>query len=253
MHDAFLAAIRRQQSKRVLTVDEEGTRGMIITTTYGSEVFENSHAKFHVFSHKCLTRPPQQTQAQQVSGRGNHKGFCFTWLAAKDDPTGFGVSRIGSQRKFPAAPGLREEFGSWKTCQFQVVEGGIIRLFGSRKVGRGPPALLACMFLEVHEHAPLLKVYARLTGDHRAQGPEVLVFEGKAYPITLGQATDLQVVVDGYNGAAYEDYNQEVLFRVHEVVPATMARQRVVTSDITNSDGQVVRIRRAVRRRAIQV
>ncbi len=223
---------------------------MLITVTYGKEVFERSHAKFHVFSHKCLTRPIHSDSGNSGSST---KGFCFMWQAAKDDPTGFGVTRVGGQRKSQAAPGLRDEFGNWNSCQFHVVEGGIVRLFGSRKSGNGPPALNACMFLEMNELAPLLKVYGRLTGDHRAAADEVLAFEGKAYQITLEMAAEMQVVLDGNFRASYEDYNQDILFRVHEVAPGIAPRARTITTHVTNSDGDRVRVIRAARRRAIQV
>lgn len=224
---------------------------MLVTVTYGKEVFEDSNAKFHAFSHKCLTRPTQSALEDQMVGRTD-KGLCFMWQAAKDDSTGFGVRRVGGQSRTQAAPGLREEYGAWNTQQFDVGAGGIVRLFGSKKVGR-TPALIACMFLEVHEHAPYLKVHARLTGDSRAQRDEVLVFEGRAYPITLDQATLMQVVLDSHRGAAYEDYNQQAMFRVQEVAPATSTRPTISANVVTNSEGNQVRVTRATRRRAIQV
>ena len=229
---------------------------MLVTVTYGKEVFEDSSAKFHAFSHKCVTRPVQSSledQMTQVVGRPTTgKGLCFMWQAAKDDSTGFGVRRVGGQTRTQAAPGLRDEYGAWSTQQFEVEEGRIVRLFGSKKMGR-TPALIACMFLEVHDHAPYLKVYARLTGDSRAQGPEVLIFEGKAYPITVSQATIMRVALDSFQGAAYEEYNQEAMFRVQEIAPATSTRPTISSNFITNSEGNQVQVTRATRRRAIQV
>ena len=225
---------------------------MLITITYGKEVFDQSAAKFHAFGHKCLTRQVQSNLEDQVAGRTD-KGICFMWQAAKDDPTGFKVRRHGGHQRTSAAPGLRDEFGAWTTQQYEVEQGCIIRLFGSKKMGNHQPALIACMFLEAHEHAPYLKVYARLTGDHRAQGPEVLAFEGRAYHITLRQAAAMQVVLDRYQGSAYEDYNQEALFRIQEIAPATNTRPQISTNVVTNSDGNRVNVTRASRRRAIQV
>lgn len=227
---------------------------MQITVRYGQETFEQSNAKFQIFSHRCKSR---MRDADVATGRGSAtKGWCHLWQAAKDDPS-FGARRVGGLNKYPAAPGYREDaFGKWSEGHYDVSDGAIIRLFGYRKLAarRGARMTVANLLLDVDQRAPLLKVYGQGTGDDRAAGREVLVFEGRAYRLTLDDAATLQVVLEGGdNRSSYQDYNQDALFRVVEVAAAIAARPRIITTTLVNSDGEEVTLTRATRRRAIQV
>lgn len=214
---------------------------MLISVTFGNENFQNSSAKYQMFA--CRSSEHVDIEPAQK----------HLWMAAKDGNAI--IRRHGGINKVPAAPGYKEELGKWSTCQYDVPEGLVIKLYGMRKLpemvsGRH---MTASMFLQSREEAALIRVTALLTGDGRAGQSEISMFEGRADLITLQDARDLGVSIQAHHASQFEDYNQDTLFRIEMLSEMISARPTVQANVVQNTQGESVRVVTPRRTRAIQV
>jgi hypothetical protein len=219
----------------------EGTSNMLISVTFGNETFQQSSAKYQLFA--CRSALHTNIEPQQK----------HLWIACRDADAS--IQRHGGLNVVPAAPGYRTEMGKWSTAQYDAPEGLVIKLFGQRKLAEMVTGrhTNASVYLMIREEAALVRVVGRLTGDPRATGSEIVMFEGRADVLSLQDVADAGVLVHGQHAAQSEDYNVNTLFTVTELSPEISGRVTVAAQEIENTQGETRRVVTPRRRRAIQV
>ena len=213
---------------------------MLITITFGNENFQRSNSKYQLFGVAC----------GQIGGWDPVQKHL--WMLDCQDGL---ISQHGAQTKVDAAPGYKAEFGKWTTRQYQVPEGLLIKLYGKRKLAEmvSGRETQACMFLQVREGAPLIRVTARLTGDERANSHTITMFEGRADILTLDEAQALGARLPRHQREQFADYNVETLYSVRVLSPETEGRVVPQAREIENTQGERVRVTVPRRRRAIDL
>ncbi len=213
---------------------------MLISTTYGNENFQHNSAKYHLFACRSTLHPDVEPMQKHM------------WVAARDHSAG--VSAHGRGSTVPAAPGYRSEFGKWTTAQFDVPEGLVIKLFGTRKLremvsGRHTTA---AMMLRIRENAALVRVTCGLTMDERASSNNVVLFEGRADPLLASMAESEGVILGNFR-SQFSSYNQRALFTVEVLRDEISTPQVNEVTEIENTQGERVQVTTPRRRRAIQL
>ncbi len=210
--------------------------GMLISTTFGNETFDNSTCKYHLFACRTEFFPLVKSRQMQL------------WLAAKEGI--HSISIHGRLIILPAVPGA-DYMGKWTTAAYNIPDGFVLKIFGSRslRAGLGRSLVTANLYIQTRENGPLIGVAGRLSGNEKAGQSEVLVFSGRADILTDEEIKDLGLEM-------YKPYNQsniEALFHIETLAPESGNKPEVVEREIENTSGQKQIIKSIVRKRAIQL
>jgi hypothetical protein len=210
---------------------------MLISTTFGNETFENDSHKYHLFACRSeffpLINPSQK----------------HLWLAAKQGD--HSISRHGNMNVINAVPGGHEGMGKWTTTSYDVPDGFILKIFGSRsrRAGLGRSLIVANIFMQIRENGPMIRIVGGLSGDEKAVHSEVEVFSGRADILTDKEIGELGLETL----RPYNQQNVELLFTITELSSATGSKPQVVEDEIENTGGQKQVVKSIVRKRAIQL
>ncbi len=210
---------------------------MLISTTFGNETFDDSTCKYHLFACRTEFFPLVNPKQMQL------------WLAAKEGI--HSISRHGQLMILPAVPGNLENMGKWTTAAYNIPDGFVLKIFGTRKLseGLGRSLVTANLYIQTREDGPLIGIAGRLSGNEKAGQSEVLVFSGKADILTNTEIKELGL-------EKYMPYNQsnvETLFHIETLSPASGEKPEVIEREIENTSGQKQIIKDIVRKRAIQL
>lgn len=210
---------------------------MLISTTFGSETFDDSTCKYHLFACRTEFFPLVNPKQMQL------------WLAAKEGICT--ISRHGNLNIIPAAPGMRESIGKWTGAAYNIPDGFVLKIFGSRNLqaGLGRSYVTANLYLQIRENGPLIGIAGRLSGNEKAGQSEILVFSGKADILTDKEIKDLGLEMS----KPYNQNNIEALFHIETLSPAIGEKPQIVEHEIKNTSGQKSTIKSIVRKRAIQI
>ena len=202
---------------------------MIISATHGREQLGRAEAKYYHFA--CRTAEHRLPEEES-----------HLWLAAKAGAVGVSQTSLNVQK---SPPGLDPTY-TWSQGSYEVPEGLVIKVFGSRTASRD--VRRAATFLLCGEHQPLVRLRG-LVGLTR-QNQDVLLFEGRASVISAENAKDLSVRVD--NPHLHEQCGRDGLFTVQQLAPGTRTRSVEVVK-VTNSMGREVELEVRLPRRKIKL
>ena len=210
---------------------------MLISTTFGNETFEDSTCKYHLFACRTEFFPLINPKQMQL------------WLAAKGGI--HSISKHGSLNIIPAAPGLKESMGKWTGAAYNIPDGFVLKIFGSRnlRAGLGRSFTVVNLYIQTRENGPLIGIAGRLSGNEKAGQSEILVFSGKADILTNKEIKDLGLEMSG----PYNQDNIEALFHIETLAPASGDKPQIVEQEIENTSGQKHIVKSIVRKRAIRL
>lgn len=202
---------------------------MLIATCTGSENFETGSAKSHLFL------VPDRPGDKEV-----HIG-----VAAKNGKGN--VRTIGAGGRVGASRTIRQEIaGTWSNTNYDVPEGRVLKLFGTRSGGWGSVRVQANLLLRLRATAPLYRVGAILTG-HPSATYNRAVTEGRFDILGLDEALALGVPIPTTFRHSFEDVMTRRMFEIVQVERESAAAPQVVTTVVENSQGEQVAV--TVRRR----
>ncbi len=211
---------------------------MLISTTFGNETFDDSTCKYHLFACRTEFFPLVNPKQMQL------------WLAAKEGICS--ISKHGQLMILPAVPSVSDTIaGKWTTAAYNIPDGFVLKIFGTRKlsVGLGRSLVTANLYIQTRENGPLIGVGGRLSGNEKAGQSEVLVFSGRADILTEEEIKELGLEM-------YRPYNQsnvETLFHIETLSPASGEKPQVIEREIENTSGQKQIIKDIVHKRMIQL
>ena len=221
--------------------DERGERKMLIQTMTGFENFQQSSSKAYAFVMPCREFPGTEEALGQASRNSS-------------DPRG-GIRRHGPRNRVQAAPGLTNDFGHWTSAAYEVPEGIVLKLYAARKTEAMTPGrhLNASMLVRMREGAPLIRVWAGLTGDERATFSRVNIIEGRMDVLTPGEGGRFGVQIRPQFRVQFNEDNCRLMFEVETMAPAMSAAPIVGTRERTNAAGEAAEVTTMRRRRALDL
>jgi hypothetical protein len=207
---------------------------MLIGATTGHENFQSGSAKSYLFV----------TPTRRFPGKEMHIG-----VAAKAQGA---IRQTGSPQTVPAAPGMRPEMGRWTTCNYDVPEGTLLKLFAVRSGGFGSMRVQGSLFLMVREHAAFRRVQTILTGHPKAAYSRVNI-EGRFDLLTVDQAVALGAVVPNHFRTSFEEGMVRRAFEIIEIDREVAAPPINHVEVVENSQGEAVEVVRRRRGRALDL
>lgn len=207
---------------------------MMLLATTGHENFQTGSAKSYLFV----------TPTRATPGKEMHIG-----IASR---AGGGIRQVGSPQSVPAAPGMRPEMGKWTTCNYNIPEGTLLKLFASRSGGFGSMRIQASLFLLARDHAAFRRVSTILTGHPKATFSRVQV-EGRFDIITVDEAIRLGANVPAHFRGTFDESMTRRAFEIVEVDREIAAAPVQHVEVVENSQGEEVEVVRRRRGRALDL
>lgn len=208
---------------------------MLLQCITGFENFPNASAKAHVFV--C--------PSARFLGKEMHIG-----VAARGAYPN--VRKVGMETKIPAAPGMLREMGEWTTASYEVPDGMILKVFGSRSGGWGGMRVMANQFIRARQDAALRRINVVLTGSDRASLTRATI-EGRFDLVPLAEALLTGVLVPPSFRPSFDEAVQRRAFEYMELDREVRSEAVVRNRTVTRDDGQEVQISTSERRRALDL
>jgi hypothetical protein len=209
---------------------------MLLTATTGFVNLPNGSAKVHLFVVPTLEHP--------FSGKEVNIG-----IAAKQK---LGIRVQGAVVKLPAAPGLRDETGTFTQATYDLPEGTVVKVFGLRSGGFGEMRVMASQFIQMRQQAAFRRMSAVLITHERVAFNRAPI-QGRFDLLSPGDARNLGVQVNPmYEGQFYEGLVSR-MFEIAELEPEIAAPARITPETVTNSKGEEVVVARTRKGRALDL
>ena len=190
----------------------------------GQETFPTSSAKMHVFV--CTAESP-------VGGpMAPPMGFNEVHIGSAAKGSGSrGITPLGRPARESAAPGYRDDLGYWLTHRLEIIDGTILKLFGSVQRAEGALKMAGACYLRVRQGARYLRLSMTLT-QHDWAGRTSAHMEGEFDILTVDEAREAGVVVpDQYSGFAIpERFNRLFATEVIRQEQTALTTASVVTN-----------------------
>jgi hypothetical protein len=208
---------------------------MLIQCTTGFENFSTSSAKAHVFV----------VPTARMLGKEMHIAVACKGVYP-------GLRKVGLETKQPAAPGLRRELGEWTTASYEVPEGMLLKVFGTRSGGWGSQRVMSNQFIRVRADAAMRRINVILTGNERAALARASI-EGRFDLVTLSEALLMGVAVPPSFRPGFDEAMQRRAFEYHEVEPELRSVAVAQTRVVTNAAGEEREVSTNIRHRALDL
>jgi hypothetical protein len=208
---------------------------MLIQCTTGFENFPNSSAKAHVFV----------VPTARMLGKEMHIAVACKGVYP-------GLRKVGVETKQPAAHGLRRELGEWTTASYEVPNGMLLKIFGTRSGGWGGMRVMANQIIRPRADAALRRISVILTGHERASLARASI-EGRFDLVPLAEALLSGVAVPPSFRPSFDETMQQRAFEYHEIEPELRSIPTTQTRVVTNAAGEDREVSTSVRRRALDL
>lgn len=212
---------------------------MLIQATTGAQNFPTGSTKLHVFFVPTRLRMGQELHIGQMAKGMN-----------PDVP----VTSANVQR-FPAMNGAPETLGTWTQAQYNIPEGVVLKVFGSKRIstqGQALPTRTACIYVQVRSGAPLTSIGFNLI-EHDRSPVSRAEMQGRFDILTMAELAQLGVTMRADIMGQISDVAVNRIFNLSILERQTQARHEVKTSTLKNSEGETVAIQRSVVRRAVKL
>lgn len=212
---------------------------MLMQITTGEENFPTGGSKCHVFFVPTRQRMGREAHIGQMA-----RGFNPDVPVAQTN-----------QRWFAAMTGYPETLGRWCTANYDVPEGVVLKVFGSKRqmVGRQAlPVRTGVVYLQLRSGAAFQRIAFQTLQDSKGALREAMI-EGRFDILTPRELGQMGVSMSTQVLSQMSEDAVNRLFNITVLSGATEAKVQVRQSQIKNADGEVVAVQRAVRRRAVDL
>lgn len=212
---------------------------MLISAVCGSENFPNGSCKYHLFFVPTRQRMGKEAHISQLA-----KGL------NPDVP----VSQT-QVRKFAAMTGYPETLGYWIQSMYDVPEGVVLKVFGTKRetVQRQQlPARTAAIYIQLRSSAPLQRISGATLRDPKGQ-LQSATFEGRFDILTLREMAALGIGVNTMTMNQIAPGAVQRLFEITTLDRALQERTVVKQTIIRNAEGETVSVAKATTRRAVKL
>jgi hypothetical protein len=208
---------------------------MLIVSHTGSETFPSGSAKSFTFVVPTRRHP----------GKEVHIG-----IACKERRQGFNQS--GAPEFIPIAPGYKRELGVWTRCTYDVPEGTVLKIFAQRSGGFGEMRIQGQILIQLRAQAAYRRIGSVLTGNEKANLRHANT-EGRFDILTLDDAERLGIDIPYHFRPAFDPSMVRRAFQITELEAAITPPVQVQTQQVTNSQGETVRVQTGRRVRALDL
>ncbi|QIG76106.1 hypothetical protein EVC24_085 [Rhizobium phage RHph_I4] len=212
---------------------------MLIQAITGDQNFPNGSSKLHLFFVPTRQRMGQECHIGQLAKGANPDVPCTA----------------SNVRRFSAMNGAPETIGRWTQANYDVPEGVVLKLFGSRRnsiQGQSLQNHTAVIYLQVRSNAALTSInFSLLTHDRSPITRAEL--QGRFDILTGAELAQLGVGLHPQTLMSMADHKVQRLFTLSTLERQLQAKQSVRTTTIQNSEGETVAIQKAVTRRAVKL
>ena len=203
---------------------------LLLKATTGQEIYQNASAKAYAFL------------MPSNAFRGNGKELNMT-LACK---AGIGVTLLQTEGFLPPFPNAVKDAGGWVTNVYQLPEGAVVKIFGTRSGTFGQSKITGNLIAVMREGAAYRRVSVILTGSQRSTISRANI-EGRFDIVSPVEAVSLGVMIPGQFASAYEPHYTRRAFEITEIEPERTQRPAVEIRQVVASSGEQVPV--AVRQR----
>ena len=215
---------------------------MLFDATYGKENFPTASCQLWIF-HVPLAAPglPRIPEAH-------------IWAAAKLGGSGITKASRAGANCIPASLMGDSKLGMWNDERFEVVDGTIIKLFATRKVGWSSMQEKAVIYLRARQGAALRKIdFATTRTPNISTRREIEAVNGRFDILTPGEVAQAGgIPLAGGLQPAASQVQIDRMFTLHVLSGETERTPIRVQTTVVNSSGEQVVVDTAKRRRVFE-
>lgn len=212
---------------------------MLIQATTGDQNFATGSTKLHLFFVPTRRHMGQELHIGRLAQGANPEVPCTS----------------SNKRVFPAMNGAPNTLGLWTQANYEVPEGVVLKVFGSKRTSIQGQRLnnhTATIYIQVRSGAALSSIGFQLLPHDRSPITRAEL-QGRFDILTVAELAQLGVGLNPQVLASMSNAAVGRIFSLSTLERQTQARQVEKTTTIRNSDGETVAIKRAVTRRAVKL
>ncbi|AHC30468.1 hypothetical protein CC53_gp051 [Rhizobium phage vB_RleS_L338C] len=212
---------------------------MLISAITGDQNFPNGSAKLHLFFVPTRQRMGQEVHIGQLARGVNPDVPCS-------------ATNI---RRFNAMNGAPETLGKWTQANYDVPEGVVLKLFGTRRTsiqGQNIGSASAVIYVQARSNAALTSIDFSLIPNDRSPITRAEL-QGRFDILTGAELAQLGVSMNQQTLMSMSERNVSRVFALRTLERQLQAKQTVRTTTVNNSDGEAVVIQKQVARRAVKL
>lgn len=212
---------------------------MLMQITTGEENFPTGTSKCHAFFVPTRARMGKEMHIGQMAKGVN-----------PDVPM-----PSTNVRWFNAMPGYPEGLGRWCQANYDVPEGVVLKIFGTKRQkvqNQNLPTISATIYLQMRSGAAFQRLAFQTLGDAKGSLREAMI-EGRFDILTPREVGALGISMDMNTMALMADSKVNRLFHQTVLDRATEAKTTVKQTQVKNSDGVVVNVPKVTKKRAVNL